>query len=145
MRVTEAAQRVQRSAYPEAYQKWAEKSAVLVEALAGRATGAVACGRVGEPGQRGTIAAQALDAGVRLDWGDIPTLASSDVVGLVVSATDQRAGWQLAHWLVAHSGEKSVERVRFGNLQWTAESHGWTTTDGDGGASGQVIAEVYRA
>src|SRR4051812_48023198 len=43
MRVTDAAQRVQRSAYPNAYQKWADEAEVLARALTGRATGAVAC------------------------------------------------------------------------------------------------------
>jgi cell division protein FtsB len=38
MRVTDAAQRVQRSAYPNAYQKWADEAEVLARALTGRAT-----------------------------------------------------------------------------------------------------------
>ena len=53
MRVTDAAQRVQRSAYPNAYQKWADESAVLARALTGRATGAVACTVTGAPVLRG--------------------------------------------------------------------------------------------
>ncbi len=46
MRVTEAAQRVQRSAFPEAYQKWADEAQVLAEALVGTAYGAVMCTRL---------------------------------------------------------------------------------------------------
>ena len=69
MRVTDAAQRVQRSAYPEAYEKWADESAVLAKALTGRATGAVECTVSGEPALRGAAAAAALIEGLRLDWG----------------------------------------------------------------------------
>ena len=70
MRVTEAAQRVQRSAFPEAYEKWADESTVLAEALTGRAAGAVTCTQSGEPQQRGVSAAEALGDGLRADWGD---------------------------------------------------------------------------
>ena len=69
MRVTDAAQRVQRSAYPNAYEKWADEAAVLARALTGRATGAVACTVSGEPALRGAAAAAALMDGLRLDWG----------------------------------------------------------------------------
>ena len=57
MRVTDAAQKVQRSAYPNAYEKWADESAVLARALTGRATGAVECTVSGEPALRGAAAA----------------------------------------------------------------------------------------
>ncbi len=151
MRVTDAAQRVQRSAFPEAYEKWADESAVLAEALAGRATSAVSCEKTGEPNQRGRIAVDALNAGLRLDWGDVVTVsdvAASDVddrgVGLTLSVAEDRVGWQYAHWLVAHSTEKSVERVRFGSQEWTAASGQWRAVNSKGGAR-HVVAEVYPA
>lgn len=148
LRVTEAAQRVQRSAYPEAYQKWADQSAVLVEALAGRATSAVTCTNAGEPSQRGPQAAEALGAALTLDWGNISPVANA--AGLVLAAGEERVGWQYAHWLVAHSTEKNVERVRYGTQEWTASSGQWRqvagqTADqatGPGGAP-QVVADVY--
>ena len=43
MRVTDAAQRVQRSAYPNAYQKWADEAQILARALTGQAASAVTC------------------------------------------------------------------------------------------------------
>ena len=153
MRVTDAAQRVQRSAYPEAYQKWSDEATVLVEALVGQAGGAVACGKIGQPTRRGSDAVQALGAGLRLDWGEVPTVASAEVVGLVVAAANQRAGWQFAHWLVAHSTEKNVQRVQFGGHEWTADRGHWKSTDTGGMAASitdgftpeRVVAEVYRS
>jgi hypothetical protein len=143
MRITEAAQRVQRSAYPEAYERWSDKAFMLVEALAGRVSGAVSCTRVGAPAVRGAAATAALGAGLHLDWGDLATVASSDVVGLVVAAANEQAGWQFAHWLVAHSAERGVARVRFGSQEWTADRGSWLRVDpGDGDHSG-VVADVY--
>jgi hypothetical protein len=156
MRVTEAAQRVQRSAHPEAYEKWGDEAKVLGEALAGRASGAVACTRIGEPTHRGPAAAAALGVGLRLDWGDIATVATPDVVGLVLAASDTQTGWQYAHWLVAHSTAQNVERVRFGDQEWTAEQGDWhqvsldapvtsaaVAVDSRGEDVQQVVAEVY--
>lgn len=142
MRVTEAAQRVQRSAFPEAYEKWAQKSTVLTEALVGRAASAVSCTRSGEPVQRGRTAAEALGAGLRLDWGDVVNVQNADDAGLVLAALDTQAGWRYAHWIVAHSAEKGVERVRYLNHEWTGDGAGWRLIEA---THDQVIAEVYRA
>src|SRR5262245_59884111 len=70
MRVTDAAQAVQRSAHPELYQQWEPKATVLTKALVGAASGAVACTPAGAPPQHGAAAAAALDTGLRRDWGD---------------------------------------------------------------------------
>ena len=143
MRVTEAAQLVQRSAYPEAYETWAVDAQVLGDALVGAASGAVMCSRAGEPTLRGAAAAQALGAGMRLDWGELGTVDNAEVLGLVLPAAEARAGWQYAHWLVAHSFEKNVQRVRFGDQQWSAESGVWSQVE-TGGVTGLVVAEVFR-
>ncbi|MFB9851107.1 hypothetical protein ACFFMR_12010 [Micromonospora andamanensis] len=69
MRVTDAAQKVQRSAFPEAYEKWADESQVLTRALLGHATTAVTCAVGGDPVMRGAAAIAALAEGLTLDWG----------------------------------------------------------------------------
>jgi hypothetical protein len=143
MRVTDAAQRVQRSAFPEAYEKWSDKSTVLAEALAGRASSAVTCSHRGEPARRGFAAVAALGEGLRLDWGEVSATESSSVVGLALTAAGEQRGWQFAHWLVAHSLEQSVERVRFGDQEWTAKQGGWRRVAASAGTD-QVFAEVYR-
>ncbi|MEV5690313.1 hypothetical protein [Micromonospora globbae] len=141
MRITDAAQRVQRSAFPEAYQKWADESAVLARALLGDATGAVACTLMGTPVMRGATAVAALTRNLALDWGlpgdDVPT----DLTGLTLAAADQRDGWRYAHWLVSHARDHGVKRVRFGDLEWTARKGSWTAVGGESEA--RVVAEVY--
>ncbi|WP_184540023.1 hypothetical protein [Micromonospora polyrhachis] len=143
MRVTDAAQAVQRSAYPEAYEKWADESAVLARALVGNATGAVACSVGREPAMRGSAAAAALIDGLRLDWGQLKTGTPADLIGLTVAATNAQTGWRYAHWLVAHASDHGVKRVRFGDLQWTAEKGAWSRVDDADPSAELVVAEVF--
>lgn len=147
MRVTDAAQRVQRSAYPNAYQKWADEAAVLARALTGRATGAVACTVSGSPALRGAAAAAALMAGLRLDWGKglDKKAAAEQAGGLTVAVTNAGAGWRYAHWLVSHASDTGLERVRFADMEWSAPNGKWQKVTADGGLDERtVIAEVFR-
>jgi hypothetical protein len=80
---------------------------------------------------------------LRLDWGNITTVANADILGLVVPAADERVGWQYAHWMVAHSMAKGVERVRVGDREWTADSGRWERVGS--AALGRVVAEVYAS
>jgi hypothetical protein len=146
MRVTDAAQRVQRSAYPNAYEKWADESAVLARALTGRATGAVACTVTGAPAVRGAAAAAALMQGLRLDWGKglDKKATAAQAAGLTVQVTNASTGWRYAHWLVSHASETGLERVRFADLEWHAPDGKWERVTADGGADeGKVIAQVF--
>jgi hypothetical protein len=144
MRVTDAAQRVQRSAYPHAYEKWADESAVLARALTGRATGAVACTVSGKPALRGAAAAAALMDGLRLDWGKGLGRTAEQAAGLTVAVSDPSAGWRYAHWLVSHARDTGLERVSFADLEWHAPSGKWQpVTGGQVAGNGQVVAEVF--
>ncbi|WP_432978485.1 hypothetical protein [Dactylosporangium sp. CA-233914] len=147
MRVTDAAQQVQRSAHPEAYEKWADDSEVMVSALSGEVTGAVAC-NVTEAQSRGPEAARSLGANLTLDWGNVSTADVNNLVGVALKVRETKSGWQYAHWLVAHAQEHGVKRVVYAGMQWTAESGAWahvTERGGiDAGPGGErVVAEVY--
>jgi hypothetical protein len=143
MRVTEAAQAVQRSAYPGAYQKWADEAQVVADALLGNASGAVACLLKEVPAVRGPAAAAALTAGLALDWGSLETLPQAEQPGLAVAAGDDRTGWRYAHWLVSHAGQLGVQRVRFGGLQWAAQAGTWVPVTDPAPAQRLVLAEVF--
>lgn len=145
MRVTDAAQRVQRSAYPNAYQKWADESVVLAKALTGSATAAVACTVTGKPLLRGAAAAAAVLQSLRLDWGQFLPATAEQASGLTVSVADPSAGWRYAHWLVSHARATGLERVRFAAHEWRAEAGTWQRVTGDGGADDyQVVAQVFH-
>jgi hypothetical protein len=146
MRVTDAAQRVQHSAYPNAYQKWADEAEILAKALTGRAASAVACTVTGAPAMRGTAAAAALMSGLRLDWGrGLTSAAAAQAAGLTVAVTDPSAGWRYAHWLVSHASDTGLERVRFADLEWEAGAGKWQPVTADSGIDkSKVIAQVFR-
>ncbi|BBH66570.1 hypothetical protein ACTI_32550 [Actinoplanes sp. OR16] len=147
MRVTDAAQKVQRSAYPEAYEKWADESKVLAAALTGRATGAVECRYTGTPVIRGAEAATALLASLKLDWGKkLPNkAAATGTAGLTVDVPSADSGWRYAHWLVSHAAVSGLERVRFADLEWHAPEGKWQpVTDGGDTTTARVVAEVFR-
>ena len=143
MRVTDAAQQVQRSAHPEAYEKWVDESEIMARALSGEATGAVAC-TVTEASSHGAEAAKTLGASVKLDWGDVRTADVTDLVGVALKVREQKTGWQYAHWMVAHAQDHGVKRVVFNDMEWTAKSGGWSRVTQRGGTGAQqVVAEVY--
>jgi hypothetical protein len=145
MRVTEAAQAVQRSAYPEHYEKWAAKSEVLAGALIGESSGAVACTISTDPPSRGVAAADTLTASLRLDWGEVRGVAASGPTGVALTVPNAKVGWQYAHWLVSHAEDRGVKRVRFADLEWTAKAGVWArVTDSAGPANERVVADVYE-
>jgi hypothetical protein len=145
MRVTEAAQAVQRSAHPEAYERWAAPSDVLASALTGETVGAVGCTVSSDPPRRGDAAAQAIVAGLKLDWGDVNS--APHTTGVSVTVRNGKMGWQYAHWLVAHATDQGIRRVRFGTQEWTAKAGTWASTSGDAtaGSGNTVLAEVQAA
>ena len=143
MSVTQAAQAVQRSAYPEAYGKWIDESEVLARALLGNATGAVACTVARKPALRGSAAATSLSTDLTLDWGKLNVTATSELTGFTVPAADAQAGWRYAHWLVSHADGQGVKRVRFGDLEWTADDGDWVQISDGAPSVGRVVAEVF--
>lgn len=147
MRITDAAQKVQRSAYPNAYQKWADEASVLANALTGRETAAVACTVTGAPALRGAAATAALTDGLKLDWGK--GLASADLAeqgaGLTLGVNTTSAGWRYAHWLVSHASATGLEWVRFADLEWHAPDGKWQPVTADNAIDERkVIAEVFN-
>jgi hypothetical protein len=156
MSVTQAAQAVQRSGAPTAYQTWAADATILAHALAGDQTAAISCSVAQDPVGRGTVAMRALSTHVHLDWGDEVGKASAASPGtFVLTAASKRTGWQYAHWLVAHAQDSGVSSVTFAGLRWTAKDGVWAasppasaspTTDAAAAAdipTTAVIAQVF--
>ncbi|MFE0589057.1 hypothetical protein [Micromonospora echinospora] len=143
MRVTDAAQAVQRSAFPEAYEKWADESEVLTRALLGDATAAVACTVGRTPVMRGAAAAAALTQNLTLDWGLPEAVSPAELTGLTVPAADPRDGWRYAHWLVSHAHDHGVRRVLFADLEWTADRGTWSRVSDRERQDARVVAEVF--
>jgi hypothetical protein len=146
--VTEAAQAVQRSGFPDAYAKHEGDARTLAAAFSGAAPAAVSCRvthgaleseRVRDSGF--TPRARTVRQEVRSVFGPLPattyrTAAGDGVhdrglaVDLFVPMADGRGsaeGWALAHWLVANADRLAVATVIYDDRLWTAarSGEGW--------------------
>ncbi|WP_460037391.1 hypothetical protein [Streptomyces cavourensis] len=141
--LTVAAQRVQRSGFPQAYAKHEPDAALLAAALTGREPAALNCTPSKKTGQGPGDAGQVRAELVRTFGKDVlpatkaagPSAAATVSVPVPATAGAQagaeaddapRRGWELAHWAVAHSQELRIERVSYADRIWEAGS-GWRT------------------
>jgi hypothetical protein len=149
--VTAAAQAVQHSAAPNAYAKWTTEAQVLSSALMGDKSAAVTCSVSTTPATRGPRALSMLTSILQRDWGSLAASLSTAPNSLRLEVADTKAGWQYAHWLVAHASESGVMRVQFADKAWTASGGVWTTLPRStsvklssvGGT--EVVAQVFAA
>ncbi|MER5547924.1 hypothetical protein ABT072_37075 [Streptomyces sp. NPDC002589] len=155
--LTEAAQQVQHSGYPEAYAQHEDMAATLADVLTGREGPALNCtvsGADPAPSDAGSGAAGAVSeaggrvaAAVRREFGGAPA-ALPATGGNSVSypiATDQTStGWSLALWLVCHATELHATSVTFDGRRWssTTADRGWTHTAPDPGRTGTLAVAL---
>lgn len=136
MRVTEAAQAVQRSAYPEAYQQWADEAQTLTDAMLGSVNAAVAC-KIDDKGKNGDDAIHAVTSELSLDWDTVTPKAD----GTTIRMSDVDNGWQFAHWMVAYSEDLGVSSVVYDGHEWSAKSGEWEESED---ASGKSVTVKVR-
>ncbi|MDT0342513.1 hypothetical protein [Streptomyces litchfieldiae] len=127
MPLTEAAQEVQRSAFPDEYAKHEEEAALLAAALTGRTPAALSCSWIVGAEQDGQPS-EVYDRLVREFGEGVQPIGDGTQVTVPLRAGEEtRRGWELAHWAVAHSAELGIARISYGNHLWEAESSadGW--------------------
>ena len=143
MRITEAAQKVQRSGFPEAYQDHADDARALASALTGYSPGGKFSCVVDEPTSTAT-GADVVDL-VKKAYGDIGiarTGTRQDVALTVTGEAGQRLGWSVAQFVVAHGGRLGQESVSYDGIRWRTgddSEDGWTR-GGDGTRTRVVIS-----
>lgn len=149
MRITEAAQAVQRSAFPEAYEDHAADARALASALTGYHRGAFTCvvrhsgvdevsAELDDQGLTSRAAAvrEEIEAvfGRQALGGFAPGGVSSghsegsahyegravDVFFRPINAANKRRGWAMAHYLVAQADRLGIATVIFDGRIWTA-------------------------
>ncbi|AZM48476.1 heavy metal transporter [Streptomyces sp. WAC 06738] len=161
--LTEAAQRVQRSGFPQAYAKHEPAAARLAAALTGRDGGAFTCTtakgdtRSGDPALLREALKREFGAGVLPDAGGSGEgsggangAGAGQVLVLPVAGDGADAagrGWELAHWAVAQAPRLRVAQVSFAGREWRAEDStaGWREVEGAnaeaGAASVRIVTE----
>jgi hypothetical protein len=135
MQITEAAQRVQRSAHPGAYAQHEDYARALASALRGYSPAKFTCQI--NPSGSGSTAAVIKD--VKSAFGRIDVTSDGDSASypLTGKRADVKArGWTIAAYLVANASHLKVSTVTFDGLAWSDEDsdRGWVK-DTDAGAS----------
>ncbi|MFJ6430981.1 hypothetical protein [Streptomyces sp. NPDC091416] len=151
--LTVAAQRVQRSGFPQAYAKHEPDAALLAAALTGRAPAALNCDpprSTAATGGRAKVraalvrsfgkdvlpsedaAAQPPAAGAAAGTGSlsVPVQAARRAGQ---DGVPQR-GWELAHWAVAQSEALGIDEVAYAGKKW-ASGAGWRTERKESGTT----------
>ncbi|HSU70956.1 MAG TPA: hypothetical protein VLI70_05815 [Micrococcaceae bacterium] len=110
--ITEAAQQVQRSAYPQAYAQREAQGKAFASALAGLSPAALSCTldtptAAGNPG--------AVVSKLEMGYGPVRTTTAGSSVGIEASGT---AGWSYAQWAVANAAALNITAVSFDGEQW---------------------------
>ena len=120
LEITEAAQRVQRSAYPAAYAQHEEMGRTFASGLTGQTPEAVQC-TLRAAGNGGDTAAVSAE----LDQAYGPLGATVDGETLVVEAAGSQA-WSVAQWAVANAKGFEVTQVEVAGRSWNRASRdGW--------------------
>lgn len=152
--LTVAAQRVQRSGFPQAYAKHEPDAALLAAALTGRAPAALNC----DPPRStaGTGEAAKVRAALVRSFGkdvlpsedaaaaDKPAAgaaAGTGTLSVPVQAARRagqdgvpQRGWELAHWAVAQSEALGIDEVAYAGKKWDSGS-GWRTERKESGTT----------
>lgn len=131
MAITDAAQAVQRSAFPTAYAQHEANARALASALRGHSPAAFACAvesREPDP--------SALVELLNKAWGTVTVVEDGDdyVIRLNGPAEDTIVrGWALAQFIVANAALHGVSEIRFDDMQWQAHDQRpeWTPTEGE--------------
>ncbi|MFF8551699.1 hypothetical protein ACF058_02465 [Streptomyces sp. NPDC015501] len=156
--LTVAAQRVQRSGFPQAYAKHEPDAALLAAALTGRRPAALDCtpstATADGPGDAGRVRAELVRV---FGKGVLPTAkaagpAAASTVSVPVPAASAKAGdegvprrgWELAHWAVAQSEALRIDRVSYADRVWEA-GRGWRTESAKGSETGTATVGIRVA
>jgi hypothetical protein len=144
MRITEAAQKVQRSGFPEAYEDHAADARALASVLTGYSPGGLFSCVVHEPAEPGS--ADRVIAGLRRAYGDIDVARTGsrlDVAVRVSGAAGRRLGWSVAQYVVAHGARLKPQLVAYDGKRWRIgrpSEEGWTR--GPEGSTTRVLISL---
>jgi hypothetical protein len=132
--VTEAAQTVQRSAFPQAYADHEPEGRAFASALTGNSPAALDC-TLREPTGTGDAAAVSIAA----DEVFGPLGGAADGTRLTVDATGT-LGWAAAQWAVANASALHITSVSYSGLEWARADGGWTSTTTEPGTLTIAVA-----
>ncbi|MGV9691832.1 hypothetical protein ACWDUX_22320 [Streptomyces sp. NPDC003444] len=157
--LTVAAQKVQKSGFPQAYAKHEPDAALLAAALTGRTPAGLSCTanpEEGRPGDPRKVRAELIRAfgekaaPTAVTGGPSAGRSAAEPPVLVVpvrpvagagAGADERRGWELAQWAVARAEGLRITEVSYGDRVWRAGEAlgGWSKPSGTPAAGGGSV------
>ncbi|MCW2832031.1 MAG: hypothetical protein JWP31_2723 [Aeromicrobium sp.] len=127
MNINDAAQRVQRSGFPQAYAQHERYARSLASSLRGYSPARFTC----QINPEGGGSASAVVKDVERAFGDLEVTRSGGDLAYPLTgdgAGIRARGWAVAHYLVANASHLGISEVTFGGRAWTADDsdQGWT-------------------
>jgi len=158
--VAEAAQAVQRSAFPDAYAQWELPATAYSAALTGDTSGQLTC-RLGHPGASASTLTAAT-AAVTTDLRDDLEITSPSVAavgekqraitvsGLAASGdgddtTAKHRTSTVAAWAIAHAASRGITGVVVGDQEWRPDRDGWRRADQPAPTGAVVLTVALRS
>ncbi len=125
MSITQVAQRVQKSGFPEAYADHEQEGRILASTLRGQSPAGFVCRlRSAESATPAATVAADLDAQLGVE-------AATSGSTLTVTAPSEQLAWAAGQWAVARAEAYGVDRVQVGDRAWTRGERGaaesWST------------------
>lgn len=148
--VTEAAQTVQRSGFPDAYAKHEPRARAFASALTGWSPAALTCTlpQAEAAGSSGAVLVR-----VARDLGELPSSADEGdddsparvTLDATALAPDDatRGAWAAAHWAVAVADGLALDEVAVADQVWTRRSGAWAAAETPL-TGGSVVLTVAR-
>ena len=113
--ITDVAQKIQFSGYPEAYRDHEADARILASALSGQSAAGFSClDRSGTAGDT-----KGLRSSLQRTFGNLDDSAEDSVV--TIRATGERRAWAYAHFAVANAQLYGVTNVKIGNRSWQTQ------------------------
>lgn len=128
--ITVAAQKVQRSAFPDAYADHEPEGRAYASALTGHSPAALNC-VLKSPADPGD--AEAMSAALQDQLSSAQPQVSEDGRTATIPASGTR-GWALVQWAVANADQFGITSASFGGQGWVRADHGWAPATGTDGA-----------
>jgi hypothetical protein len=113
--ITDVAQKIQFSGYPEAYRDHEADARILASALSGQSAAGFSClDRSGTTGDT-----KGLRSSLQRTFGNLDDSAEDSIV--TIRATGERRAWAYAHFAVANAQLYGVTNVKIGNRSWQTQ------------------------
>lgn len=127
--ITQVAQRVQHSAYPQAYAEHELEARAYASALSGSSPAALTCDLGTDAVPSGAAGVVPFTRALAREQLAVRATPMAGVVGVRLTAPTSTTAWSLAQWSVASSGRLGVARVYVDGRMWSrATPSAWSPT-----------------